>query len=175
MLSMRAHPLAIMVLELIGVGLLAGCGASSSSSAAPAPAPAPSARVVMSTTVDPDVDLEIDDFATIPGSPTTARVVTVHFVIANHGCDCTDYGQQPDGTLSYTPIGWFLYRDGQMVSSGYIFGLTGLDRVTRDIILKDLPPGDRHFELIVDPENRIPQRLGHDIHSLLTLRYGGSG
>jgi len=173
---MRAEPLAIatILVALTALCLLGGCG-SSSASAAKTPASPARARVTMSTAPDPDVDLEIDDLATTPGSPTTARVITVHFVIANHGSDCTDYGQQPDGTLSYTPIGWFLYRDGQMVSSGYIFGLTGLDRVTRDIILKDQPPGDRHFELIVDPENRIPERLGHDIHSLLTLRYGGSG
>jgi len=171
---MRAHRLAITVLELAGVCLLGGCGASPAS-APTATASTASAHVTMRTAADPDVDLEIDDLATTPVSPTTARVVTIHFVIANHGCDCTDYGQQPDGTLSYSPIGWFLYRDGQMVSSGYIFGLTGLDRVARDIILKDQPPGDRHYELIVDPENRIPERLGHDIHSLLTLRYGGSG
>jgi len=171
---MRLPSIPMAVLELGAAGLLAACG-SSSASAPQAQAIAASGHVTMRQETAPDVDLEIDDLSTTPASPTTARVVNVHFVIANHGLDCTDYGQQPDGTLSYTPIGWFLYRDGQMVSSGYIFGLTGLDRVVRDITLKDQPPGDRHYELIVDPENHIPERFGHDIHGLLTLRYGGSG
>jgi len=159
---------------LVGVLLAGGCG----SHAAPSASKTTSAQATPQVILDKapaDIDLAIDEFSANPPGPTTASTITIHFVLANHGCDCTPYGSANDGTLSYTPIQWDLYRDGVVVASGSIYGLTGLDRVSRDIVLKDQGAPDRHYQLVIDPDGRIPERVDHDLQCLLSVPFGGSG
>ncbi len=102
---------------------LAGCGPGAGFHA---PQGGSSDQETAETPLHRDVRLAIEHFTTDPKGPTTASVVTVHFLVVNHGADATPYSHV-NGQLAYLPITWTVLRDGIAVASGVLEGLTGQD------------------------------------------------
>lgn len=159
----------IRLSALVAAVLLAGCGGTST------PAPAESDTTASSSSkLSRDVDLAVVALTATPRGPTMAETITLSFAVVNRGTDCTPYAQV-SGTLSYVPIVWRVLRAGEPVATGAITGLTGGDRVERQVRLSSQPEGDRTYEVVIDEADVSGDAIPENDRAEVTVIYGGSG
>jgi hypothetical protein len=157
---------------LIAALVLAGCGVASTSS--PSTPEVSEAAAVERSDGHRDVDLAITGLVADPAGPTTADTITLTIVVGNLGTACTPYVLR-DGVLTYVPFRLTVTRDGALVHSEDIYGLTGGDEVVLTVALHGQPAGDKTYTVMVDAENEIAETDEGNNEATVVVRYGGSG
>lgn len=146
-----------------GGGDHASAGSSPATTAAPETTPAPSV-----------LRLAVVGLRTTPTGPTTAQAIAVHFAITNCGTAATPYEHDAKG-FTYTPIAWVLERDGVRVFAGSVGGLMPGDTAPITVQLPDEPPGDKTYQVRLDPHAQLPLSDREGTTQSVTLTFGGSG
>jgi hypothetical protein len=159
----------LIVCTSLTLALLSGCGTGSQPGA-----DATGTSTTAVTRISNDVDLIVAEVRASPEGPTTASTIVLHAVFENAGTGFTPFGYE-HGTLSYQPIRYRIERDGQFAASGEIMGMTGRDRVERDITLAQQPPGDKHYQVIIDWSESVPERDEDNNGAEVIVLYGGNG